>query len=386
MSDKIQQRIDDIHLEISRMQIHKHSEYHYGKLKARLAILHGMKIKAESHGKKQAQGGFDVEKTGQASVGLIGLPSSGKSTLLGTVTSTKSEISAHEFSTLTCIPGVLTYNDTTIQLLDLPGIIEGASGGKGRGREVISVVRSCQMILMVIDASRSLESLGRTNIHTKNPVTCPLEMQRRILTKELYECGIRLNRTVPDIVIKQKKAGGVSLNSMGKELTYLDVNIIRDILQMHKIHNVDVLVRGDYTVDDFIDVVMGNRRYLPALYVVNKIDMLPIERVNFYAHAKHTVVISCNHKFNIEYLLAKMWDYLNFVRVYTKPKGSKPDFTEPVILPRGATVEDLCAYIHKDFVTKFKYAYVWGRSVKFQPQRVGKTHLLSDEDVVALYV
>lgn len=367
------------------MQMNKKTEYHWGRLKARLAILHSMKIKSESHGKKQQQGGFDVEKVGNASVALIGLPSSGKSSLLGTITSTKSEVSAQEFSTLTCIPGVLEYKDTTIQLLDLPGIITGAAGGKGRGREVIAVVRSCQMVLMMIDGSRSLYSLGHTDIRTKEEVECPVEMQRRILTKELYECGIRLNRAPPDITIKHKKTGGIALNNMGKQLTYLNLAIIRDILQMHKIHHADVLVRNDYTVDDFIDVVMGNRRYLPALYIVNKIDTLPIDRVNLFAHAKHTVVVSCQHQFNLDALIEKMWDYLNFVRVYTKPQGSKPDFTDPLILKRGSTVEDLCSCIHKDFVSKFRYAYVWGRSAKFQPQRVGKTHELLDEDVVALY-
>lgn len=201
----IQQRIDDIHLEISRMQIHKHSEYHYGKLKARLAMLHAAKIKQEGIGKRSAGTGFDVKRTGDARVALIGFPSAGKSTLLSTITKTESLTAAYEFSTLTCIPGVLEYNGCTIQLLDLPGIIEGASDRKGRGREVIGVARGSDMVLMVLDASRGPESFGKTNLHLKKPVTCGLEMQRRLLIKELYECGIRLNRSPPDIQIKVKK-------------------------------------------------------------------------------------------------------------------------------------------------------------------------------------
>jgi small GTP-binding protein len=78
----------------------------------------------------------------------------GKSTLLTQLTGTKSEAAAYEFTTLTCIPGIIHYNDAKIQLLDLPGIIEGASQGKGRGRQVIAVAKSSDLVLMVLDASK----------------------------------------------------------------------------------------------------------------------------------------------------------------------------------------------------------------------------------------
>jgi small GTP-binding protein len=65
-----------------------------------------------------------------------GFPSVGKSSLLQLLTGTESEVAAYEFTTLTCIPGIIHYNDSKIQLLDLPGIIEGAAEGKGRGRQV----------------------------------------------------------------------------------------------------------------------------------------------------------------------------------------------------------------------------------------------------------
>ena len=60
-----------------------------------------------------------------------------QSTLLSTLTKTESVTAAYEFTTLTCIPGVIEYENANIQLLDLPGIIEGAAQGKGRGRQVI---------------------------------------------------------------------------------------------------------------------------------------------------------------------------------------------------------------------------------------------------------
>ena len=107
-----------------------------------------------------------------------GFPSVGKSSLLNEMTDTESLAAGYEFTTLTCIPGNIYYNDTRIQLLDLPGIIEGAAYGRGRGREVIAVARSSDLIVMVLDGAKE----GGTNRH------------REILEKELETVGLRLNK------------------------------------------------------------------------------------------------------------------------------------------------------------------------------------------------
>ena len=67
---------------------------------------------------------------------MVGFPSVGKSTLLNKLTGTFSEVAAYEFTTLTAVPGIIRYKGAKMQLLDLPGIIEGAKDGKGRGRQV----------------------------------------------------------------------------------------------------------------------------------------------------------------------------------------------------------------------------------------------------------
>lgn len=71
---------------------------------------------------------------------FAGFPSVGKSTLLTNLAGVYSEVAAYEFTTLTTVPGVIRYKGAKIQLLDLPGIIEGAKDGKGRGRQVIAGV------------------------------------------------------------------------------------------------------------------------------------------------------------------------------------------------------------------------------------------------------
>lgn len=94
--------------------------------------------------------GFDVSKSGDARIALVGFPSVGKSTFLSKITKTKSEVAAYSFTTLTAIPGVLEYGGAEIQVLDLPGIIEGASEGKGRGRQVISAAKVRDSLLLCI--------------------------------------------------------------------------------------------------------------------------------------------------------------------------------------------------------------------------------------------
>lgn len=146
-------KIKDIEDEMAKTQKNKATEYHWGQMKARLAKLKTMQEEAAC--KKGVKGeGFDVEKNGHSRIVMIGFPSVGKSSLLNQLCGTESEAAAYEFTTLTCIPGVLYINDAKMQLLDLPGIIEGAADGKGRGRQVIAVGKSADLILMVLDCQK----------------------------------------------------------------------------------------------------------------------------------------------------------------------------------------------------------------------------------------
>jgi small GTP-binding protein len=65
-----------------------------------------------------------------------------------------SEAASYEFTTLTAIPGTMNFRGARIQVVDLPGIIEGARDGKGRGRQVISAAKTCNMLLIVLDAAK----------------------------------------------------------------------------------------------------------------------------------------------------------------------------------------------------------------------------------------
>mmetsp|Transcript_25502 Transcript_25502/g.39207 ORF Transcript_25502/g.39207 Transcript_25502/m.39207 type:complete len:421 (-) Transcript_25502:261-1523(-) len=376
----VMEKIKEIEAEMARTQKNKATNYHLGTLKAKLAKLRNELLVEQSGGSGGAGGGegFDVARLGDARVALIGFPSVGKSTLLGTLTSTQSEAAAYEFTTLTCIPGTLKYKGSKIQVLDLPGIIEGAAHGKGRGREVIAVARSADAILIVLDAGK--EGLNR---------------HREILERELETVGIRLNQRPPDVTFTKKKTGGirfaatVPLTKLGPEPTKVATQIMRE----YKVVNADILAREDITVDQLVDVIQGNRQYKPCLYFYNKVDTVTIEEVDALARMPHSMVGSVNQRFNVgeahedDMLKQQMWKYLGLTRIYTKRKGQPPDLEEPVVLSqirKGTSVKSLCTNVSSQMLRDFNYALVWGTSAKHSPQRCGLSHGLDDEDVVQI--
>lgn len=281
------------------------------------------------------------------------------------LTGTFSAVAEYEFTTLTTVPGVLQLKGAKVQILDLPGIIEGAKDGKGRGRQVIAVARTCSLILIVLDV---LKPLGH----------------KKIIERELEGFGIRLNQSPPSITFKKKDKGGIAMSST-VNLNHLDLESVKAICSEYRIHNADIFFRCDATADDLIDVIEGNRIYIPAIYVLNKIDQISIQELDIIYKIPHAIPVSAHHEWNFDDLLDKMWEYLNLIRVYTKPRGQLPDYTSPVVLKRNkCTVEDFCNSIHKAILAQFKCALVWGTSVKHCPQKVGKEHTLQDEDVVQI--
>ena len=69
-----------------------------------------------------------------------------------------------------------------------------------------------------------------------------------------------------------------------------------------------------------------------------------------------------------------------------KPVGKKADMDEPLILKEGATIEDVCKKLHRDFKEKFRYATVSGPSAKHDIQKVGLEHKLKDSDILTLVI
>lgn len=145
------------------------------------------------------------------------------------------------------------------------------------------------------------------------------------------------------------------------------------------------MIREDITTDEFIDVLIGTRKYIPCMYVYNKIDSISLEQVDKLARTPHTVVISCEMDLNLTYLVEKIWDELGMVKIYTKKRGDHPDLNDPICLRKGSTIESVCNGVHRSLAPNFRYALVWGKSSKFNPhaQKVSIMHPVQDEDVVS---
>lgn len=175
---KIDEQIIETEKELRKIPHHKATDHYIGRLRAKLSKLYE---RLETSGKKSGGGGYAVKKQGDATVVLVGPPSVGKSTLLNALTNAKSKTAEYPFTTVAVVPGMLEYKNAYIQLLDVPGLIEKAEEGKGRGREVLSVVRTADLVLIVVDV-KTTTSIDKIKNILKNAY---IETKRIIVVNKI---------------------------------------------------------------------------------------------------------------------------------------------------------------------------------------------------------
>ncbi|HMK53386.1 MAG TPA: GTP-binding protein [Methanobacteriaceae archaeon] len=361
----LEDRIQKIEEEIKKTPYNKATSHHIGKLKAKLSQLREESFKRASSGTKGK--GFHLKKSGDSTVALVGFPSVGKSTILNQITNAESKIGAYEFTTLEVIPGVMEYRGAQIQIFDIPGIISGAAHGKGRGREILSVARNSDLIVMVLDVFQPQKHL-------------------ELILEELNNIGIRPNQFPPDVKVKRRRIGGVKLAST-VPLTHMDERTLRSILNEYGVHSADVLIREDVTIDRFIDSLDSSIVYIPLLLVVNKIDLVDTQFLNgVKKKVPDALYLAADKQINIDDLKEDIFQRLKLIRIYLKPQGKKVDMEEPLIVRKGSTVENVAQRLHRDFVRNFRHSKVWGKSVKFPGQKVGLDHVLEDKDILRIIV
>ncbi len=356
-------RIKELEDLIANSQYNKRTQKAIGLYKAQLARLKD-KVAGRKSGWKSE--GYAVRKTGDGTVVLLGFPSVGKSTLLNGITGAESEVGSYAFTTLSVIPGVLEYEHAKIQVLDVPGIVSGAASGKGRGTEVFSVLRNADLILVLVDVQ--------------------FPEHHDVIMKEIYDSGVRLNKKKPDVKIKKTAKDGIKISKTVR-LPHLNNETIESVLRTFRINNADVVIRSNITVDELIDCIEDNKKYVPGITVLNKVDLVSKEYAEKIARKiQANLMISAEKKDHLEELKEIIFSKLDLIRIYMKEPGKEADLEEPLIIKRDSTVEDVCRKLHKDFVKQFKFCRIWGQSSKFPGQKLSLKHKLKDNDILEIHL
>ncbi|MBR9692250.1 GTP-binding protein [Candidatus Woesearchaeota archaeon] len=361
------EKIRELEEQIGKTKYNKKTQHAIGLMKAKLAMLKEKAVQRASTGKARGDDRFTVRKTGDGTAVLLGFPSVGKSTLLNKMTNAKSEIAHYAFTTLSAVPGMMKYKYAKIQIIDVPGIVHGAASGRGRGKEVLGIIRNADLILILVEATHP-------------------EHYKAIL-KEVYETGVRINKEKPDVRITKKERGGIGVGATVK-LTKIDKKTIEDIAREMKISNADILIRTDISADELIDVIEGNKKYTKSLTIITKKDLIDKEKLNkIKKETNADVVVSAEKGEGIKELKKAIHDRLGLISIFLKEVNKPADMEEPLIMFKRDTIKDVCLKLHRDFVDKFKFARVWGKSAKFDGQifkKMGKE--LMDGDILELHM
>lgn len=356
---------------LSMIPKHKGTEKMQLQIKRNLSKLK-KEVEKEKELKKGGTGGasFFVRKEGAAQVALAGLPNSGKSTILNKLTGRDVGIGDYAFTTVKPTPAMLQYKGIQIQLVDMPGLIEGVSLGKGMGGPLISAIRAVDAIVILVDLS-------------VDPVK-----DLELIIKELEAKGLRLNKKVPNIDIQKIPTGGIEI--IGDNfLIECNSQDVKKILQEERVHNAIITIKEPVTLTDIFEVLDSSLEYKKAIIIGTKGD-LPgskegLERLEKHVKNFKVFPISAINNVNLDILPSEIFSILGIIRVYTRSPGREID-NEAMPMKIDSTALDAAKKVHKNLYKNFKFARVWGDSAKFDGQRVGPEHVLRDGDIIEIHI
>ncbi len=291
------------------MPKHKGTDHLRAELRRRIAKLN------EASEKKSAtqRASMVIEKEGAAQVVVIGMPNSGKSQLVSSITNASPTVAEYPFTTHSATPGMMEFENIQIQLIDTPPLTP-----QPLEFWLPPMLRRADALLVVVDLSDA-----------------PLAQIETIATQlESMRIGI---------------GGKKTEDEQGRVLAQKKALIIGNKIDLDR-------ASGNYT----------------ALH-------------NKYKEQFPVIPISAWEGVGLEELKLKVYQMLNIIRVYTKAPGEKPDFTDPIILDKGSTLEDAAASVHKDFRARLKYARIWG-SGKHDGVMAKRDHIPQDGDVIELHM
>jgi ribosome-interacting GTPase 1 len=376
-ANSIDEKIKKLEEFLSLVPKHKGTEKIVALNKSRLSKLKRQqeenKQRLKSTGKKSP---FSIKKEGIQIICISDYytPGVGKTSLLNYMTGAAKD----KIGKFTAIPeiGIFRYKKIRYQIVDMPSIMENASKGIGNGKEILSQLRSCDLICISIDLTRNVDK------------------QMKLLLNEFSSAYIKINEAPPPITVEKTGANKVQVFYLTKEAKEIKDLIsftenVKELVTANGIKNAIVKIYGNVTVDQIVDALTPSMVYKKTIIIATKGD-LPhtedqFEKLKLNYSDKFPVIIGVSVKTqNFPNDFGEIvLNFLNKIKIYTVNAGIVA--LAPLILDRYSTVRDVAIKIHKSFFNLFDYATIIRKSAQQGRKKVGLEYELEDGDLIEIH-
>ena len=378
-SNTIDEKIKNLENYISLVPKHKATEKTVALNKSRLAKLkreqESQKQRLKSAGKKASP--FSIKKEGIQIIFISDhyTPGVGKTALLNYLTGAAKE-KIGKFTSLPEIGGY-RFKKMRFQIVDMPAIMDGASTGVGNGKEILSQIRSTDLLCLLIDLSRNIKE------------------QMDLLLSELEKADIRINTPPPPITIEKTGANKVQvfyLTEESKDIKDLEkfTEKLKEVVQVNGLRNAIVKIYGKITLEEVVDALTTAIVYKHAIIIGTKGDLPNTGEVfnkelkDKYSEKFPLIIGSSVNKKefpdNFGDLILKVLDK---VKIYTMNAGIVAE--KPLIIDSDSAIKDVALKIHRSFFELFDYAVVIRKGARQKRKRVGLDYKIKDNDIIELH-
>jgi ribosome-interacting GTPase 1 len=377
-SSSLDEKIQTLEEFLSLVPKHKATEKIVALNKSRLAKLKRQKeeIIQKARSTSKLVSPFSIKKEG-IQISLISdyyTPGVGKTSLLNYLTGAAKD----QIGRFTAIPevGIYNFNEIRFQIVDMPSIMENASIGLGNGKEILSQLRSCDLICFCVDLSRNIKE------------------QMNLLLKELSNADIRINIPPPPINIEKTGSNKIQvfyLTKDAKNIPNLEEfsDQIKEVIQENGIRNAIVKIFGKITLHQVVDALTPSIVYKNSLIIATKGD-LPHTEANFellkklYSEKFPLVIGTSVNKGNFPEDFGNLvLKFLKKIKIFTFHGGQVAK--KPLIMDVGAKVKDVALKIHRSFFDDFEYAIIIRKSARQERKKVGLDYNLKNNDIIEIH-
>ncbi len=373
----IDEKIKKLEEFISLVPKHKATEKIVALNRSRLSKLkrqqEEQKQRLKSTGKKSP---FSIKKEGIQVICISDYhtPGVGKTSLLNYMTGAAKD----KIGKFTAIPeiGIFNYKKIRYQIVDMPSIMENASKGIGNGKEILSQLRSCDLICLCFDLTRDVNE------------------QMKLLLNELSSADIKINEPPPPITIEKTGANKVQVFYLTKEAKEIEDLItftekVKELVNANGIRNAIVKIHGNITLDHIVDALTPSMVYKKAIIIATKGDLPHTEetfdklKLNFSDKFPVIFGVSVKKQNFPNDFGDTILNFLNKIKVYTVNAGIVAE--RPLILDKYSTVREVAIKIHKSFFNLFDYAIINRKSARQERKKVGLEYELEDGDLIEIH-